>query len=224
MCETQVRRARVRRLRKRISTALQGDQSGLCKASYRVSLSLNGRFTNTMNEEFVERLKLAFGNATMAEIARRLDVPHATIRNYFLGRLPAPDVLMKIAGETNVSLNWLLLGAGEMYLRGAEPIDLGRIIDRRILEIVDRRLAEVGSEVQQLGAIDQTPPFDVESAIARSDDPQAVIAEWFRYESREVPADYGVVFFDGWSSYTAEEKADAVRDAKRVLDRVLRKK
>lgn len=177
-----------------------------------------------MNEEFVERLKMAFDNATMAEIARRIDVPHATIRNYFQGRMPAPEVLIKIAGETNVSLNWLLLGAGDMYLRGAEPIDLGRIIDRRILEIIDRRLAEIGGEVQQLGAIDETPPFDVEAAVRRSADPQTVIAEWFRYEGREAPADFGVVFFDGWANYTSEEKVEAIRDAKRVLDRVLRKK
>lgn len=177
-----------------------------------------------MNDEFVERLKLAFENASMAEIARRVEVPHATIRNYFQGRLPAPEVLIKIAAETNVSLNWLLLGAGEMYLRGAEPLDLGRMIDRRILEIVDRRLAEVGGEVQQLGAIDATPPFDVEAAVRRSADPQSVMAEWFRYEGREAPADFGVVFFEGWASYSPDEKADAIRDAKRVLDRVLRKK
>ena len=59
-----------------------------------------------MNTDFTERLKQAFDHATMAEIARRIDVPHATIRNYFQGRMPAPDVLIKIAGNTGVSLNW----------------------------------------------------------------------------------------------------------------------
>ncbi|MBL8183167.1 MAG: hypothetical protein JNL64_16350, partial [Blastocatellia bacterium] len=50
-----------------------------------------------MSDEFIERLKLAFGHGSMADIARRLELPHATIRNYFGGRLPAPDVLIKIA-------------------------------------------------------------------------------------------------------------------------------
>src|SRR5690606_18488924 len=58
---------------------------------------------------FQERLSSAFGNASMAEIARRINAPHATVRNYFQGRMPAPEVLIKIANETNVSLNWLLL-------------------------------------------------------------------------------------------------------------------
>jgi AcrR family transcriptional regulator len=50
-----------------------------------------------MDASFSQRLADAFGNMTMAEIARRIGVPHATIRNYFQGRLPAPDVLIKIA-------------------------------------------------------------------------------------------------------------------------------
>ena len=65
-----------------------------------------------MSEEFIQRLQRAFDYASMAEIARRIGVPHATVRNYFQGRLPAPDVLIKIANETNVSLNWLLTGKG----------------------------------------------------------------------------------------------------------------
>jgi len=33
-----------------------------------------------------------------------------------------------------------------------------------------------------------------------------------------------VVFFRGWETFTIEEKLDAVRDAKKVLDRTLKKK
>src|SRR5690606_34079921 len=81
---------------------------------------------------FQERLSSAFGNASMAEIARRINAPHATVRNYFQGRMPAPEVLIKIANETNVSLNWLLLGTGEMFAAGAVPVDIGKAIDERI--------------------------------------------------------------------------------------------
>lgn len=178
-----------------------------------------------MSDEFTERLKQAFDFATMAEIARRIDVPHATIRNYFLGRMPAPDVLIKIANQTHVSLNWLLTGSGQMYLSGSRPVDLDHILEERIAEIVDRMLAERGIAGSiDLGVVDLPPAFDVESAVAKYGDPQRVMSEWFRHEGRDYPADFGVVFFQGWESFTPDEKLDAVRDAKKVLDRTLKKK
>lgn len=178
-----------------------------------------------MSDEFIERLKLAFGHGSMADIARRLELPHATIRNYFGGRLPAPDVLIKIANETNVSLNWLLLGTGDMYVRGGEPLDLGKLIDRRIEQVVERMLLErAADEIQNLGSIDDPPPFDVESALARFSDPQRVMGEWFRHEGREYPEDFGVVFFQGWESFSDVDKIEAIMDAKKVLDRTLKVK
>lgn len=176
-----------------------------------------------MNEDFVGRLKQAFGYATMAEVSRRIGVPHATVRNYFAGRMPAPNVLMKIAAETNVSLNWLLLGRGEAFIEPAESADLNRIIDRRIEAAIERRFPTIGeTEVQNLGAIDEAPAFDVEACVLRFNDPQRVMIEWFRHEGRQYPEDFGVVFFQGWASYSAEEKVEAIRDAKRVLDRTLK--
>lgn len=47
------------------------------------------------------------------------------------------------------------------------------------------------------------------------------MSEWFRFEGRKYPKDFGVVFFAGWESYTEREKLDAIRDAKKVLDRNL---
>lgn len=49
----------------------------------------------------------------MAEIARRLDVPHSTIRNYSKGRIPSAQIILKIMNETNVSSDWLLTGDGD---------------------------------------------------------------------------------------------------------------
>lgn len=177
-----------------------------------------------MAEKFQDRLSQAFEFATMAEVARRIGVPHATIRNYFLGRLPSPEVLIKIANETHVSLNWLLSGTGEMYLAGREPLDLDKLIDRRIAEIVDRKLNErSGETIQNLGIVDEAPAFDVERAVKKHRDPQRVMSEWFLYEGRDYPQDFGVVFFQGWETYTPEEKVEAVKDAKRVLDRALKR-
>ena len=178
-----------------------------------------------MGDEFTERLRQAFDFASMAEIARRISVPHATIRNYFQGRMPAPDVLIKIANQTHVSLNWLLTGSGEMYVSGSKPIDLDSLLEERIAEIVERMLAERGiAGVVDLGNVDVLPGFDVESAVAKYGDPQRVMSEWFKHEGRDYPRDFGVVFFQGWESFKPDEKLDAVRDAKKVLDRTLKKK
>lgn len=178
-----------------------------------------------MSEKFQDRLKQVFDNASMAEIARRLELPHATVRNYFQGRMPAPDVLIKIANETNVSLNWLLTGKGELFAGAAPQLqDLDDIFEKKIEEMIDRKLAERNLvEVEDLGDVDSRPEFDAAAAIRKYNDPRLVMNEWFRHEGRQYPDDYGVVFFRGWETYTDEEKLDAVKDAKKVLDRTLKK-
>jgi AcrR family transcriptional regulator len=177
-----------------------------------------------MNEDFKYRIQRAFDFGTMADVARRLDLPHATVRNYFGGRLPAPEVLVKIANQTNVSLNWLLTGKGEMLLGVSPNLDLGRILEERINDLVDRRLAaREGVDAHDLGTVDEAPGFDLETAVTSYDDPQKVMSEWFRHEGREYPSDYGVVFFRGWETYSAKDKIEAVKDAKKVLDRSLKR-
>jgi transcriptional regulator with XRE-family HTH domain len=177
-----------------------------------------------MTEKFQDRLKQVFDNASMAEIARRLELPHATVRNYFQGRMPAPDVLIKIANETNVSLNWLLAGKGEIFAGGAAPLQaLDNIFEKRIEEMIDRKLAERLIEIDDLGEVDARPEFDAAAAIRKYNDPRLVMNEWFLHEGRKYPEDYGVVFFQGWETYTDDEKLDAVKDAKKVLDRTLKK-
>lgn len=155
----------------------------------------------------------------MADVARRLKIPHATVRNYYQGRLPAADVLIKIANETGVSLNWLLLGTGNKYSDETTRVDIGRFLEERIGQIVDQRLNtrdQVKSNYK-----DYSGAFDIEAAVLRFDDPQAVMGEWFHYEHREYPQDFGVVFFGGWETFSLAEKVEAVVDAKRVIDRSL---
>ena len=136
--------------------------------------------------------------------------------------MPAPEVLIKIAKATNISLNWLLLGTGEMYAGTPKQIDFDRLLDERIGEVLERKLASRAGEIQELGSVDSAPSFDVEHAVREYDDPQRAMSEWFKFEGREYPADYGVIFFQGWSAYTYDEKIEALRDAKKVLDRTLK--
>lgn len=162
-----------------------------------------------------------FDFASMADIARIIDVPHATVRNYFAGRLPAPEVLIKIANATNISLNWLLLGQGEMYAAKRRTLDLNRLLEQKIDEIIEQKLGSQSVPVLNLGIIDSKPPFDVEGAVQKHSDPQKVMNDWFKHEGRKYPKDYGVIFFQGWESYSDDERIEALRDAKKVLDRTL---
>ena len=174
-----------------------------------------------MNRDFIERLDRTFDNATMAEVARRLGIPHATVRNYYKeGRLPAPDVLIKIAGETGVSLNWLLTGAGDMYAGHIPKVGLGRFIEQRIGEMIDERLATLTPT--NAGKVSIPQEFDVEAAVMEFDEPERIMGEWFRHEGGEAPQDLGLVFFQGWESYSLEKKVAAVRDVKKALDRVIK--
>ena len=175
-----------------------------------------------MSKEFILRLNEAFDSESMADVARRLKIPHATVRNYYQGRLPAPDVLIKIANETGVSLNWLLIGTGDKYAGHVAPIGLGKFIEEKIGQIVDQKLAaRQFADIQDLGVADAGDVFDVEAVVLSFNDPQRVMSEWFRHEGRDYPQDYGVVFFNGWETFSPADKVAAVRDAKRVLDRSL---
>ena len=103
-----------------------------------------------MNKDFAERIQQAFDYAKMSEIARRLGVPHATIRNYFHGRMPAPEVqpvdLNALVGET------LRLFAGQLAQARVElrtqfdgavrqvqldPEQMTRVVRNLILNAVD---------------------------------------------------------------------------------------
>lgn len=79
------------------------------------------------------------------------------------------------------------------------------------------------AELDRFRGIATAPVFDLEQSLAKHDDPHIVMSEWFASEGREYPEDFGVVFFQGWETYTGREKLEAIRDAKKVLDRTLRK-
>lgn len=77
----------------------------------------SGRFSadeqQLMREEFALRLKIAFDNASNAEIARRLRTTDATVKLYVDAvRLPIFEILVEISRVTGINLNWLMTGRG----------------------------------------------------------------------------------------------------------------
>jgi len=70
---------------------------------------------------------------------------------------------------------------------------------------------------------EKTATFDLDKSMA-SDDPYQIMSEWFTADGYAVPRDLGVIFFEGWETFSPEQKRDALVDAKRVIGRKLEQK
>ncbi len=53
--------------------------------------------------------------------------------------------------------------------------------------MIGKRLAALNAPVQDLGAADEFPDFDVVAAVVALDDPQKVMSLWFSHEGRDYP-------------------------------------
>lgn len=167
--------------------------------------------------EFGIRLKQAFAPLNNKEIAAKLGVVPSAVQNYLGGRMPDGSTLLRISQLTGCDIHWLLTGENshDVNQQPVEPISLDSVFERRMREIVREELRAPRS-VQDLGSVDE---FDLETAVERYDDPQAIMNEWYRADGLAAPADFGVIFFSGWRTFTLKQKIDALRDARRVLDR-----
>lgn len=167
--------------------------------------------------EFGIRLKQAFAPLNNKEIAAKLGVVPSAVQNYLGGRMPDGSTLLRISQLTGCDIHWLLTGENshDVNQQPVEPISLDSVFERRMREIVREEL-RAAVPVQDLGSVDE---FDVEAAVEKFDDPQMIMAEWFRHDGLQPPEDYGIVFFKGWKTFSKAEKADALRDARRVLNR-----
>ncbi len=97
---------------------------------------------------FGQRFRIAFGNAKNAEIARKMDVSEAAIKNYVAGRVPDAEKLLLIKALTNCNLDWLLTGAEQASLPAREP-SLEDVFDRRMRDIVREEIANLRSEISE---------------------------------------------------------------------------
>jgi SOS-response transcriptional repressor LexA len=79
-------------------------------------------------EGFDQRLRQAFTNASISEIAAKLELSYHGARNYFEGRIPSAEKLKQISELTGYSIHWLLTGQGpkttEAYPADETPLIL----------------------------------------------------------------------------------------------------
>ncbi len=66
---------------------------------------------------FVERfVEVCGGTTEPAKVQRLLNISYQAAKNYLLGRVPDPHVLLLIAAKTPYSLHWLLTGQGSKFV------------------------------------------------------------------------------------------------------------
>ena len=69
------------------------------------------------NFSFVERFIEVCGSDQPNDIARLLNISYQAAKNYLQGRLPDTKVLTTISEKTSYSINWLLTGEGEKFVK-----------------------------------------------------------------------------------------------------------
>lgn len=85
---------------------------------------------------FGDRLRIAFGNAKNAEIARKLRVSEPAVKNYISGRIPNLDTLLEIKNLTGRSLDWLITGEAEAPKQAVKDAGFEETFEKRVREIV----------------------------------------------------------------------------------------
>lgn len=198
-------------------------------------------------EHFFDRVCEALGYenkyGVKSKIATQIKVSKTTVGAWESGKVPGAEGLknlLEVAKLSGASLHWLLTGEGPQFVRPSDsalvPIEIRDepeiqgLVARAVRKHFEDHWADYKEEllklgnyreqqkIQQLGNIDR---FDIQSALEKSKNPHSIMRAWFNSEGRRYPEDYGVVFFQGWESFTDQEQIDAIGDAKKVLDRTL---
>lgn len=106
--------------------------------------------------------------------------------------------------------------AAKNYVEGRLPAA------ERLLEIsnstgcsIDWLLTGLGTKYRS-----NVPVFDLERSVDEHDDWHGVITDWFDFDGREMPDTLGASFMGGWNRLSRQQKIDAIRDLKMLLDKI----
>lgn len=72
---------------------------------------------------FIERFVEVCGTSQAVEITQLLNISYQAAKNYLQGRYPDTRVLKTISEKTSYSINWLLTGEGEKFVKKPLPED-----------------------------------------------------------------------------------------------------
>ncbi len=103
--------------------------------------------TNILEDSaFIERFIEVCGKSQTSDIARLLNVSYQAAKNYLQGRVPEPRVLKVISEKTTYSINWLLTGNGDKFVKTSVNDDTV-ILSDQMRTLVRQICSEIFSEM-----------------------------------------------------------------------------
>jgi len=153
---------------------------------------------------------------SVAEIARHLEVPHATVRNYFNERLPATEILIKLANQTGVSLTWLLIEKGPERVKDLGGPTPGNLTELRARDERANQLSVEPAALEELKNLIAVDMAQMHEEIAN---------DWRHRALRETDSELGAsqsMLLRSFLSLPPEGRATLVRLAQE-MERVERK-
>lgn len=88
--------------------------------------------------DFIRRFIEICGTSKPAEVARLLNIPYQSAKNYLNGRVPNAAALVSLSEITSCSIDWLLTGRGKKFPDDARSTDTPLPV--RQLEAIARRV------------------------------------------------------------------------------------
>jgi predicted transcriptional regulator len=108
------------------------------------------------NNDFIERFIEVCGSSQPMEIKQLLNISYQAAKNYLQGRLPDSKVLKTISEQTSYSINWLLTGQGEKFVKTPSKSDtlilsdqMRRLVRQECMEVISEVLSSQNDSAQQ---------------------------------------------------------------------------
>jgi len=82
-----------------------------------------------------------YSKTTATELAKEIDISQSTLNNVVNGNnLPSAKLLIELATKKNLSIDWLLLGEGEMFRKKIEDIQevSGKLSITKLRDLLER--------------------------------------------------------------------------------------
>lgn len=90
-----------------------------------------------------------------SEFARVVGVSESAVRSYLANTIPKADVLEKIAENTAVSCEWLVLGRGDMMSRTPQEAPLcDSTLENHLLAMLKEKDAKIEEQARQIGRLE----------------------------------------------------------------------
>ncbi|HEY0457834.1 MAG TPA: helix-turn-helix domain-containing protein [Pyrinomonadaceae bacterium] len=108
---------------------------------------------------FSERFIEVCGSSRPNEVAQLLNISYQAAKNYLQGRHPEAKVLRIISEKTSYSINWLLTGEGEKYVK--DPLNKDALVLSDQMRALVRQICldVIGEVLSGEGDFAQTKTF-----------------------------------------------------------------